>query len=97
HHVRHHLTDSLYLFFFMLRRPPRSTLFPYTTLFRSVSSNSYSPDESSRLHSIHRIATMTSWRDSGRGRGAMGVSSTRSWIAPSSSRAPRHGGHRSSG
>src|SRR5687768_18054420 len=23
-------------FFFMLRRPPRSTLFPYTTLFRSV-------------------------------------------------------------
>src|SRR2546430_17707513 len=27
----------LYLFFFlMIRRPPRSTLFPYTTLFRSV-------------------------------------------------------------
>src|SRR5439155_27205789 len=26
-----------YLFFFlMLRRPPRSTLFPYTTLFRSL-------------------------------------------------------------
>src|SRR5437764_14998423 len=24
-----------YFFFFMLRRPPRSTLFPYTTLFRS--------------------------------------------------------------
>src|SRR5207244_12155109 len=23
------------LFFFMIRRPPRSTLFPYTTLFRS--------------------------------------------------------------
>src|SRR5687768_18029935 len=23
-------------FFFMLRRPPRSTLFPYTTLFRSA-------------------------------------------------------------
>src|SRR5688572_32283812 len=23
-------------FFFMLRRPPRSTLFPYTTLFRSI-------------------------------------------------------------
>src|SRR2546428_7750793 len=28
-----------FLFFFlMIRRPPRSTLFPYTTLFRSVSS-----------------------------------------------------------
>src|SRR2546427_6590505 len=27
----------LFLFFFlMIRRPPRSTLFPYTTLFRSI-------------------------------------------------------------
>src|SRR5258706_4198665 len=26
------------LFFLMIRRPPRSTLFPYTTLFRSLSS-----------------------------------------------------------
>src|SRR5690349_23684245 len=25
----------LFIFFLMLRRPPRSTLFPYTTLFRS--------------------------------------------------------------
>src|SRR3712207_8231726 len=25
-----------FLFFLMIRRPPRSTLFPYTTLFRSV-------------------------------------------------------------
>src|SRR5476651_2834255 len=25
----------LFLFFLMIRRPPRSTLFPYTTLFRS--------------------------------------------------------------
>src|SRR2546426_602001 len=31
-------TNLLYLliFFLMIRRPPRSTLFPYTTLFRSV-------------------------------------------------------------
>src|SRR2546422_11740343 len=30
--------DLVYRFFFflMIRRPPRSTLFPYTTLFRSV-------------------------------------------------------------
>src|SRR2546430_9506958 len=28
---------SIFLFFFlMIRRPPRSTLFPYTTLFRSI-------------------------------------------------------------
>src|SRR5690606_41426041 len=26
---------SVYLFCFSIRRPPRSTLFPYTTLFRS--------------------------------------------------------------
>src|SRR5690348_18004973 len=49
--------DVLYfcLFFLMLRRPPRSTLFPYTTLFRSISGldavrlglayRSYSPTE----------------------------------------------------
>src|SRR5437762_14374298 len=33
------LCDSylvLFFFFLMIRRPPRSTLFPYTTLFRSV-------------------------------------------------------------
>src|SRR3712207_8120615 len=27
----------MYFFFLMMRRPPRSTLFPYTTLFRSRS------------------------------------------------------------
>src|SRR2546422_1965352 len=30
--------SSLSFFFLMIRRPPRSTLFPYTTLFRSRSS-----------------------------------------------------------
>src|SRR2546427_12665628 len=29
------LRDTLF-FFLMIRRPPRSTLFPYTTLFRSI-------------------------------------------------------------
>src|SRR5947209_15421338 len=27
---------SVHFFFLMIRRPPRSTLFPYTTLFRSA-------------------------------------------------------------
>src|SRR6266511_98764 len=31
------LLHTVYLFFLMIRRPPRSTLFPYTTLFRSAS------------------------------------------------------------
>src|SRR5256885_16818105 len=29
------IPDLCYFFFLMIRRPPRSTLFPYTTLFRS--------------------------------------------------------------
>src|SRR3712207_7873338 len=33
-------------FFLMIRRPPRSTLFPYTTLFRSVPSQSTSGAQS---------------------------------------------------
>src|SRR2546429_7663247 len=35
---RQNTNDQVYLqffFFLMIRRPPRSTLFPYTTLFRS--------------------------------------------------------------
>src|SRR3712207_8320744 len=31
------------IFFLMIRRPPRSTLFPYTTLFRSVEDTYPSP------------------------------------------------------
>src|SRR2546430_5714090 len=31
---------ALFFFFLMIRRPPRSTLFPYTTLFRSPSRKS---------------------------------------------------------
>src|SRR3712207_8704595 len=30
------MSVSLIFFFLMIRRPPRSTLFPYTTLFRSA-------------------------------------------------------------
>src|SRR5688572_32564795 len=29
------ISNSYHFFFLMIRRPPRSTLFPYTTLFRS--------------------------------------------------------------
>src|SRR5712675_1645324 len=30
------MKSKLFIFFLMIRRPPRSTLFPYTTLFRSA-------------------------------------------------------------
>src|SRR3712207_8133807 len=38
----------------MIRRPPRSTLFPYTTLFRSVST----PDTRPRWATNHRPVTV---------------------------------------
>src|SRR5258708_35468425 len=34
----------LFFFFLMIRRPPRSTLFPYTTLFRSTGVAGDEPD-----------------------------------------------------
>src|SRR2546423_11720267 len=33
--IRYRVQGVLFFFFLMIRRPPRSTLFPYTTLFRS--------------------------------------------------------------
>src|SRR2546426_6125726 len=33
---RVHMSIGVFFFFLMIRRPPRSTLFPYTTLFRSL-------------------------------------------------------------
>src|SRR5258707_1941527 len=41
---------SFFFFFLMIRRPPRSTLFPYTTLFRSAD-----PDDARRLRTVLRV------------------------------------------
>src|SRR2546430_11964473 len=38
---------TMFFFFLMIRRPPRSTLFPYTTLFRS---------QRGRLHDLTGLA-----------------------------------------
>src|SRR3989442_11341913 len=40
------MMSLLFFFFLMIRRPPRSTLFPYTTLFRSPRSSSWPSSES---------------------------------------------------
>src|SRR5689334_25440970 len=47
----------LFFFFLMIRRPPRSTLFPYTTLFRSASA------EERRIESLKErdAATVREW------------------------------------
>src|SRR5260370_27151890 len=42
----------MYFFFLMIRRPPRSTLFPYTTLFRSQTSH---VPEAPRMVSVHKL------------------------------------------
>src|SRR5215831_19874457 len=40
--------DGFVFFFLMIRRPPRSTLFPYTTLFRSAQRTSAGEDRGHR-------------------------------------------------
>src|SRR5205823_15130469 len=62
-----YVVDSvLTLFFFIVRRPPRSTLFPYTTLFRSRDRNrrrrrrrgrelAFSRRQESRAHRRRRL------------------------------------------
>src|SRR2546425_1852887 len=44
--------DAFLFFFLMIRRPPRSTLFPYTTLFRS----SGGADSVALLDLLHALA-----------------------------------------
>src|SRR3712207_7333921 len=58
---------SLVFFFLMIRRPPRSTLFPYTTLFRSLAV-ARRPD---RL--LRRLPFRDLGRRGVRGRGAPGA------------------------
>src|SRR2546426_7427285 len=43
---------SVSFFFLMIRRPPRSTLFPYTTLFRSPPSRCRQLPGASGLHRV---------------------------------------------
>src|SRR2546426_9391695 len=57
---------NFFFFFLMIRRPPRSTLFPYTTLFRSISQPSHPtlvtayvcPDQQNDV-SVHRNLLFT--------------------------------------
>src|SRR3989442_15288783 len=63
---------TFFFFFLMIRRPPRSTLFPYTTLFRSRSSHYAalrahwaSPGQLLGLvdlHTSHGSAVARAWR-----------------------------------
>src|SRR2546430_12649106 len=63
------ILNIIFFFFLMIRRPPRSTLFPYTTLFRSLSPFSeVSPSTRPRtrlLSSCPAVAPLTrlTWAD----------------------------------
>src|SRR3712207_8964661 len=50
------MISVLVFFFLMIRRPPRSTLFPYTTLFRSKQTRSFPVN--SRISSATRPASI---------------------------------------
>src|SRR5256886_4783774 len=47
----------------MIRRPPRSTLFPYTTLFRSICLNTYDLSEARAREAVERAAEETGLPD----------------------------------
>src|SRR2546429_6184418 len=62
------LAHFLFFFFLMIRRPPRSTLFPYTTLFRSLgtdpcASSSCPPVSPPRRRSAARGRPGAGYRD----------------------------------
>src|SRR5438309_6537899 len=54
-------------FFLMIRRPPRSTLFPYTTLFRSLryvyEGNIYSDGANTYCPKCEELLVRRSWHD----------------------------------
>src|SRR5438034_5216557 len=61
------MSFRVYVFFFlMIRRPPRSTLFPYTTLFRSVACVRPARDRRARAHGTRRAQRRGSAGGAGR-------------------------------
>src|SRR3712207_6998396 len=57
-----------HFFFLMIRRPPRSTLFPYTTLFRSVRGVDAALDRDAHVLSISLgFNHLPTWSDRGHG------------------------------
>src|SRR3712207_8762946 len=52
----------LLFFFLMIRRPPRSTLFPYTTLFRSTEAQVLCPPSLTQ-YAVARYLDTQPWRE----------------------------------
>src|SRR2546427_4866681 len=62
--ISHVISYIIYFFFLMIRRPPRSTLFPYTTLFRSP--KTWFPQPSTEQEKVTYLELMTALLDRGR-------------------------------
>src|SRR3712207_7660437 len=73
----------LVFFFLMIRRPPRSTLFPYTTLFRSSSAFSLARRSTSRA----AVSSPSSAKARAR---RPSVVTTCGWRTPRASRSEEH-------
>src|SRR3712207_7720487 len=68
--------DSVF-FFLMIRRPPRSTLFPYTTLFRSLRPTNL-PGRYRCVNCLHRYELRSVCPDCGEHATIVRMSTTRS-------------------
>src|SRR5229473_3886559 len=65
-HIFYRYLFELCFFFLMIRRPPRSTLFPYTTLFRSPRPRRDRLEPRRAPRALRTIAHRTPWRESRR-------------------------------
>src|SRR5687768_18151830 len=70
----------------MLRRPPRSTLFPYTTLFRSIAIDARSHNPTT--HSVPFVTSSTRWKSESRSVGSTAAAISRT-CGPSAIGSPR--------
>src|SRR3712207_8435225 len=59
----------IFIFFLMIRRPPRSTLFPYTTLFRSEARNALRRRLAQQALDLLRVARCQRVRHRGKDHG----------------------------
>src|SRR2546427_13214900 len=72
-----------FFFFLMIRRPPRSTLFPYTTLFRS-------PARAAVPGRLERAAAVRAGAGGSRGPGRLGGTAARRGARDRRSRSEEH-------
>src|SRR5260370_26109668 len=66
----------------MIRRPPRSTLFPYTTLFRSSSCRSFSLEGNRKQRPSETEFVAVGVNEVEKALTPLGVAGRASWLAP---------------